>query len=272
MTIAQYVATQRLLSVAFHWTLRSAPCFLRRCDIPYDRNIRTACWNLHAPCGLVRITVLIQRDGDSVVSDPSRLVSFICVPCFITARDIHVNIPTDKRWPGLQNRAITVSFCYGGTFTCLVFATELGFKGLAQPVPIDALNRATRMLKEVINAEPLYRRYITHLEYDESSTLYTVMMVEKVIGQKLGSSKGAETSLCFFSDQQVGRSPTESAITVRVAHSYASGDLKVGQMWTYHVLVSNATHGVGEFVGTAVERVPELFNEKTRLYTDQSES
>jgi trans-L-3-hydroxyproline dehydratase len=240
--------------------------FPRRNDVAYDWDSATANLNLHAPCGLVRVTVPIAREDGLVRSDPKRAVSFVCVPSFATGRDVHVPIPDARRWPELRQRSsVTVSFCYGGAFTCLVSAAELGFVGLSAPVPHDALDNATRKLKEVINADAQYQKYMTHPEYSDLSSLYTVMVVDKSLGEPLDGSKGAETGLCYFADQQVDRSPTGSAVAARAAFAYATGELQMGEAWTYHSLVSNAAGGQGGFVGTVVEEVEDLYDAESML-------
>lgn len=235
--------------------------FPRRNDVRINEESKTAALHLHAPCGLVVVTV--PMTADLARSDPSRPVSFICVPSFATGANIRVPIPPQNRWPEMEKRdSIIVSFCYGGAFTCLITTQELGFgeKGLHPPVDQDAMSRATRSLKSVINQDPRYRKYMRHPEHEELSSLYTIMVVDKDIGKPLGTSLGAETGLCYFADQQVDRSPTGSAVAARVAYAYATGALGMGQSWTYHSLVSNAAQGKGGFVGTAVEEVLDLYD------------
>lgn len=240
--------------------------FPRRNEIECDKEVKVAFVNLHAPCGLVRVTVPVMEDLK--YSDPSRPVSFISVPSFSVGKDIEIEMPVGQRWPELTNRdRIRISIAYGGAFTCLVSAHELGFgkTGLRQPVNHEALSRATRDLKDVLNEQPQYRKYTTHPTEKGLSSIYTVMVVDRSLGRPFPGSHGAESGLCFFADQQVDRSPTGSVVAARIAHAYATGDLKMGQSWTYHSLVSNAVDGKGGFLGTVVEEVPELFDEKIML-------
>ncbi|KAF2734828.1 Diaminopimelate epimerase-like protein [Polyplosphaeria fusca] len=236
--------------------------FPRRNQVQCDPVSRTAGVSLHAPCGLVRVTVPLT--DDLTRSDPTRPVSFICVPSFATGRDIQVNIPPSQRWPELGERAtVGVAFCYGGAFTCLVTTEELGFgkSGLASPVDHGAFDRATRALKAVINSEQDLQPCLTHPEHNELNSLYTVMVVDKSVGDVAPGSVGAETGFCFFADQSVDRSPTGSAVAARVAYAHAVGELKLNESFTYHSLLSNATGGRGGFVGTAIEEVPELYTD-----------
>lgn len=260
--------------------------FPRRADVPWDRARAEATLVLHAPCGLVRVTVPVSADGRR--SDPTRPVSFLSVPSFATGRDVVVAVPPALRWPELEERTeVRVAFAYGGAFTCLVSAEELGFGGsgtggsavgggLRRPGRdlLEAYDRASRALKAVIHAgeKDVYRRYFRHPEKPaERGSLYTVMVVDKAVGVPEGGltsssssssspssspSRDAETGLCFFADQQIDRSPTGSVVAARAAYAYAIGELAMGQARTYHSLVSNSTEGGrGGFVGTVVDEV-----------------
>ena len=239
--------------------------FPRRNEVRYDSQSMTATINLHAPCGLVRITVPVMEDGKR--SDPSRPVTFINVPSFATGRDVEIKVPETNRWPELGHRDhVKVSFCYGGVFMCLISVEELGFASLKQPVVYhQALNNATRNLKIVINGNMDLQSYMSHPEEKEPGLIYTVIVTDKGVGKPIGDSKGAETGLCFTADQQVDRSPTGSAVAARIAYHFATGGIDLGESWTYHSLVSNALGGKGGFVGTVVETVPDLYDEKTML-------
>lgn len=238
--------------------------FPRRKEVKHDPETMVATLNLHAPCGLVRVSVPVQGDGSR--SDPSRPVTFVNVPSFATGTDVKVSIPKVNRWPELGDREhVSVAFCYGGAYTCLVSVDELGFTTLDQPVNHEAMNYATRNLKSVINSNAKFGKYMTHPEHSELGSLYTTIVVDKKLGKPIGDSKGAETGVCYFADEAVDRSPTGSASAARVAYHFATGDLKLGESWTYHSLVSNAAQGQGGFVGTALETIPELYDEKTML-------
>ncbi|KAF1969820.1 putative proline racemase [Bimuria novae-zelandiae CBS 107.79] len=238
--------------------------FPRRAELPYDSESMIFTVNLHVPCGLVQISVPVTDGGAR--SDPSRPVTFVNVPSFATGRDIMVSIPEADIWPELGGREHElVSFCYGEAFTCLVSVNELGFKTLEKPCNHEALNYATRNLKRLVNGGSQYQKYMTHPEYSDLSSLYTVIVVDKNLGEPIGDSQGAETGLCYFGDQQIDRSPTGSAVAARVAYQFAIGELELGTSWIYHSLVSNASGGQGGFVGTALHTIPKLYNEKTML-------
>ena len=238
--------------------------FPRRKEVKHDPETMIATVNLHAPCGLVRVSVPVKGDGSQ--SDPSRPVTFVNVPSFATGTDIRVPIPEANRWPELGDRDhVTVAFCYGGAFTCLVSVEELGFTTLQQPVNHEAMKHATRNLKSVINSDGQFRKYMTHPEHSELGSLYTTIVVDKKLGKPIGDSKGAEVGICYFADEAVDRSPTGSASAARIAYHFATGGLNLGQSWTYHSLVSNAANGQGGFVTTVLETIPDLFHKETML-------
>lgn len=57
--------------------------FPKRNELMVDPVTQTVDINLHAPCGLVRVTVPATPDGKK--SDPSRLVMFLSTPGFAAA-------------------------------------------------------------------------------------------------------------------------------------------------------------------------------------------
>ncbi|KAF2106886.1 hypothetical protein BDV96DRAFT_590148 [Lophiotrema nucula] len=172
--------------------------FSQRDKIETDKEMRTAKVKLHAPCGVIEIAVPVTEDGAR--SDPSMPVSFVSVPSFATGKDVKIEIPSEKRWPQLKDReSVAVSFCYGGAFTCLVSAQELGLaEGLKQPVDVDEFDKATRILKDTINGDTRYSKYLKHPEYDELSSLYTTMVVDKELGEVLLDSRGGRDWAVFL--------------------------------------------------------------------------
>jgi trans-L-3-hydroxyproline dehydratase len=240
--------------------------FPRRRELNVDQDKSTAEVRLHAPCGIVVITVPVVEGGQR--TDPTRPVSFVNVPAFATGRDVQVHVPEPERWPQLGRReTVTVDFCHGGAFTCLVSTEQLGFgkNGLRLPVDGEALNNATKRLKKVIQDDDSCQKYMKHPEHKELGSLETLMVVDKIEGRPLGESVGVETGLCYFAGHHVDRSPTGSAVTARVAHAYATGQRKMGQSWTYHSLVSNSVGGQGGFVGTPVEEAAEVYDAQSML-------
>jgi trans-L-3-hydroxyproline dehydratase len=61
-------------------------------------------------------------------------------------------------------------------------------------------------------------------------------------------TKGVETGLCFFADQQTDRSFADSCVTARIAAAHVRGILNLGDGWTYNSVVSN-TVKEGGFTG-----------------------
>jgi trans-L-3-hydroxyproline dehydratase len=228
--------------------------FPKRNDLQVDEAALTVDLCLHAPCGLVKVTVPTTPDG--LRSDSSRPVSFISVPSFATGIDVPIEIPPQYRWPELApGNKVVVSFAYGGAFTCLVSAREFGVElgGLRAPVSLDSFTLAARKLKQAVIADPSCEKYLRHPEEKDLDSLYTLMIVDKDLGERVDGSIGAETGLCYFADRQIDRSPTGSVVAARVALAYAKGELAVNQPWTYHSLVSNFSHGRGGFVGAVAE-------------------
>jgi trans-L-3-hydroxyproline dehydratase len=228
--------------------------FPRRGELKFDSKSQTVELRLHAPCGLVLVTVPTNSTGSKAYS--TRPVSFLCVPSF--AVGIGINVPISDRfcWPELENRnSVAVDLSYGGAFYCIVTASQLGFpSGFAcSNEQLDALNDASRLLKAAINANPELKSLIRHPEHDDLSFLYSVIIVDD--SDTCHSKASAEeTGLCLFGDQQIDRSPTGSGVAARVALAYAKGARQMGQRWDYHSLVSRAFNG-GAFVGEPVEEI-----------------
>ncbi|KAF2214144.1 hypothetical protein CERZMDRAFT_38374 [Cercospora zeae-maydis SCOH1-5] len=220
--------------------------FPRRDQLKHDPVTRTTNLVLHAPCGLVEVTV--PTNAKATKSDPTRPVSHVSVPSFATGVDVKIDIPGEYRWPQLGKRThVTTNFSYGGAFYGLVSAEELGFAdGLKSEVEIPALDFATKNIKAVVNKDESLRYLFTHPEHEELGFLYSIIVVDSGLGIALPGTDRAETGLCFFGDQQIDRSPTGSGVAARVALAYAKGfDKSV----TYHSLVSHANRGRGGFAG-----------------------
>lgn len=227
--------------------------FPARESLQFNSTRRTILLRLHAPCGLLEVTVPASQDGQR--SDASRPVSFKSIPCFTTALDLRVNLNLENTWPELGPRiSIVADFAYGGAFFCLVSAAELGFPEGLTKFNFEAMNQATRRLKAAVNSDPYLAYLFRHPESNDLSFLYSVIVVDKHLGLAIGNSKGAETGLCFFSDQEVDRSPTGSGVSARLAAAYARGDLKENESWTYHSLVSLHNDKSSAFVGRVLGR------------------
>lgn len=212
--------------------------FPKRSELKVDPDSRTVQLNLHAPCGLVRVTVPTTEDGQA--SDPSRPVSFLSTPAYAAAIDLEVEIPAELRWPELGSRqSITLDLSYGGAYYALIEAKELGLdKGLAQ-VDVDAVSAIIRRLKPFLSSHPAVVNAIQHPQDKRLSFLYSIMIVDSSTGFKPDNVDGAETGLCYFADNQIDRSPTGSCVTARMALAHAKGHRKIGQRWAYNSLISN---------------------------------
>ncbi|KEF63690.1 uncharacterized protein A1O9_01668 [Exophiala aquamarina CBS 119918] len=228
------------------------PC---RNDIKHDPETKTAIVNLHNPSGLLKVTVPVNNDGSA--SDPSRPVSFISVPSFATGIDVKISLPPARQWRGLEGRSkdIRVDFSYGGAFFCIVSSRELGFSDELKTKDLDQLDKATALLKAHINSDLALSKYFRHPEHDDLGFLYSVIVVDDS-----RNVPGSEVGLCFFSNQQIDRSPTGGGVAARAALAYAKGDRKLNESWEYHSLVSAAGYGPA-FKGTVVEVLAEKYPE-----------
>ncbi|KAJ7168647.1 proline racemase, partial [Mycena filopes] len=220
--------------------------FPRRDTLQYDDATGLTALRLHAPCGVIRLSVPTD-DGHS---DAVRPVSFLGVPSFATARDLVVEIPPSVQWPRLKAAGrthVTVDVAYGGAFYALVSAAELGFpegvRAGRAGATLAEFDDATRALKSILAPR---KELFVHPTEPDLEYLYSVMVVEQESPQR-------EIGLCFFADQQIDRSPTGSCVMARVALAVEQGRLQVGEGCDYESVVSLLNDGNG-FRGTAVEK------------------
>ena len=231
--------------------------FPNRRLVKHDPETNTALLKLHAPCGLLEVTVPTSTNGQS--SDPSRPVSFLSVPSFATGIGVEIHVPPQYRWQELERRSVvTADFAYGGAFFCVVDVAELGFEDGLRQVNHTRLNEAAEKLKRCIIDDVGLRNMYHHPEHEQLSFLYSIMIVDEETGLASHGAEGAETGLCYFADQQVDRSPTGSGVAARLALAYAKSHLAKGEKWTYHSLVSNAWSGHGGFSGSVVQQIGDL--------------
>lgn len=235
--------------------------FPQRSKMLFDSNSNTTLLKLHAPCGLLEVTVPTTTDGTR--SDPSRPLTFISTPSFATGLQIQIPIPMHYQWLELFDRDyVTADFAYGGAFYCLVSARELGFTSAPlNQLDLDRLNVASKNLKAAVNENPKLRKYFAHPDEERLGFLYSVMVTDQKLGETAPGTESAETGLCFFADQQIDRSPTGSGVAARVAAELARGKGYDGGRRTYHSLVSLAMDeksegkekGQGSFIGSIAE-------------------
>lgn len=227
-------------------------------SLDFDPSRQEVDVRLHVPCGLVRVTVPAIGTGPGRwKTDTARPISYLSVPGFATAIGVTLSIPAALRWPELGERnEVVVDVAYGGAFYIICPASALGFPmSLAKP-SLRALSEATSKLKAAFNSfEQLRKSYLQHPDHPDLQFLYGTIVTDRSLGSRASDTLGAETGLCYFADEQIDRSPTGSGVQARVAMAMAKGELKLGDRWTYHSLVSNSHDGEGAFVGSAVEEV-----------------
>ncbi len=89
--------------------------FSKKTKLKHDSTTQTSLLYLHAPCGLLEVTV--PTNDARTESDSSRPVSFVGVPSFPTGINIQIPIPEAFRWPQLDlDHSVTPDFSYGELF------------------------------------------------------------------------------------------------------------------------------------------------------------
>ncbi|KAL4990825.1 hypothetical protein BDW68DRAFT_22116 [Aspergillus falconensis] len=232
--------------------------FPKRGELVVDSKEKAVQVRIHAPCGVVTVSVPVVSDEQGRVrSDGSRRVSFLSTPGYVAGLRIEVDIPEEVRWRELgEQRSIVVDLSYGGAFYALVEARDMGFEqGLGgDETEMKALTAAARDLKRFLSTHPAVLKALQRSEDERLSFLYGVMVVDSKVGFRPDGCEGAETGICFFGDSdQVDRSPTGSCVTARMALAHAKGVRGLAQRWAYHSLVSNQ-FATGAFVGTIVDQ------------------
>ncbi|OSD07069.1 Diaminopimelate epimerase-like protein [Trametes coccinea BRFM310] len=236
--------------------------FPRRKQVHFDETRSECHLRLHAPCGVVEVTVPSVRNGNRVRSDPEREVRFISVKSFAAAVDLTVEVPEELRWRELRDTGkhdVKVDVAYGGAFYVIVQERELGFEGVRNGKDLKKLDVVTATLKQLLGA----RKELFHGHGLESELeyLYGVIVVDEGEGKKgLGGLEDGRIGVCFFADQQIDRSPTGSGVSARVALARAKGLLGDDERVRFDSLLSadnTRTTGLaggaaGSFVGSAV--------------------
>ncbi|OCH88884.1 Diaminopimelate epimerase-like protein [Obba rivulosa] len=232
---------------------QSETVFPRRHQLAHEAEKREMRIRLHAPCGVVQVTVPTEEAAGVLRADTTRPVTFISVASWVAATDVVVPIPERARWNRLVAAARTsvrVDVAYGGAFYAIVSAQELGFaEGLARAAleNLAELDAATAAIKAQLagRAELFEHPDTPDLEY-----LYGVVVVDTVDGAR------EELGLCFFADQQIDRSPCGSGVSARVALAVARDALALGESRVFHSPLSLA-HAESAFCAFAAasERV-----------------
>jgi proline racemase len=224
--------------------------FPKRNEIKFNAETCEVAVNIHAPCGLVRVTVPTSADGQR--SDPSRPVSFLSTPAFAAAINLEIPIPKEVRWPEFGDReSIKLDISYGGAYYALVDTRELGFAGLKK-INLGAISNAASKLKAYLMTHPLVTSALQHPEDARLSFLYSVMVIDRDVGSRPEGVEGVETGLCFFANDEIDRSPTGSCVAARMALAQAKNLRSIGQKWAYNSIVSNH-FAVGAFVASIVD-------------------
>ena len=230
--------------------------FPRRDQLKLDANDDTVALNLHAPCGIVRVTIPTTADGSK--ADGSRPVSFLSVPSFATTLGRPLFIKDQDVWPALRQRGpphnVKVDISYGGAFFALVSREELGFHEGLQNLNLDMMKRIASVLKQSIAETCPDSCQHSSLSPDQWG-LYSVIITEKENGIPFQDTEGAELGLCLFADGQIDRSPTGSGVTARAAAAHALGQRKSHVKWTYHSLVSHSNGGHGAFTASIADEL-----------------
>lgn len=210
--------------------------------IDFDQDKKEAEVRLHAPCGLVKVTVPILQSQGRWMTDVNRPISYLSVPSYATA----ISLPFKY-----GDNTVNVDIAYGGAFYIIISATSLGFKSL-QLTDLRALSDAAENLKAAFNSsasQDIRKKYLKHPEHRDLEFLYGVIVTEPD-----SETSNSENAICFFADGQVDRSPTGSGVQARVALACAKKQRKLNEPSTYHSPVSKAVGG-GQFIGEAVEEV-----------------
>ncbi|GJD02257.1 proline racemase [Colletotrichum higginsianum] len=196
--------------------------FPRRRDLEFDEERKQVEVRLHAPVGLVRVTVPTVMVDGVWRTDTSRLITFLSVPTLATAIDLSVSIPPSMRWAELGGGGaqVTVDVGFGGAFYAVVRASALGFPASLAKPDVERLSNAAKRLKQAFNASPDLRARLRNPDDGDPQYVYGVMVTDAGSGDEapaVPGSGGAETGLYFFGDQQIDRSPTGSVVQARVA-------------------------------------------------------
>ncbi|KAJ7814441.1 hypothetical protein B0H14DRAFT_2850526 [Mycena olivaceomarginata] len=223
--------------------------FPHRDKLPHDEATGVTTLRLHAPCGVVHVSVHTD-DGHS---DATRPVSFLGVPSFVTARDLEVDIPPSVQWKRLrdaQRSRVKVDIAYGGAFYALVSAPPSS----ASPPACAATCGTLAEFDEAAAA----------LEADIGSADGAVRAPERArLGvplQRDGGggdvARGRNRALLLWRTRK-STSRRRGRVSWRVWRSpLTKGGLQIGEGRKYESIVSVLHDGNG-FRGTAVERGPE---------------
>ncbi|MEW6994619.1 proline racemase family protein [Colwelliaceae bacterium MEBiC 14330] len=182
---------------------------------------------IDVPCG--QIVAQAYSQGDIVTH-----VSFLCVPSFVYAQALQVNVDDI----GL----VTFDIAYGGAFYAYVQAAELGLSLV--PEQQAKLIDYGRKIKQAImqSSEPRFK--INHPTTAELSFLYGVIFIDDSPNEGIHSR-----NVCIFADGELDRSPTGSGVSGRIALHHAKQDIALHQSITIESILASS------FTVKAIEKI-----------------
>ncbi|KDQ57548.1 hypothetical protein JAAARDRAFT_686985 [Jaapia argillacea MUCL 33604] len=196
--------------------------FPLRKRLVHDEENDTVKVRLHAPCGVVQVTVPVTCKRGKVESDSSKAVEFLGVPSFVKAKKLEVSIGVDKRWKGLiekRRETVQVDVAYGGAYYAIVSLEEMGIEKQGRGYDMKEMDKATAEVKRALWDR---KDIVKHPTHGELEYLYGVIVVEREEGR-------GEIGICFFANQQIDRSPCGSGVCARVALGVEKGEIRMGE-------------------------------------------
>jgi trans-L-3-hydroxyproline dehydratase len=179
---------------------------------------------IDAPCG--RITSFVNiRDGKV------ENVSFHCVPSFVVALDLEVEVPPLGK--------VRYDLAYGGAFYAYVDANQLNLD--LTPENYTLLIQQGMAIKKAVMAS---EQKIDHPFEEDLSFLYGTIFIGGPVSEGVDSR-----NVCIFADGEVDRCPTGSGVSGRMPIHYRRGEITKGE----EMSVESITGSV--FKGAVVEEV-----------------
>lgn len=159
---------------------------------------------IDAPCGRITSFVNIL---DGKVED----VSFHCVPSFVVALDLEVEVP--------QLGKIHYDLAYGGAF--YAYVNTHPFHIDLTPENYNLLIQQGMAIKKAIMTS---EQKVDHPFEEDLSFLYGTIFIGRPI------SKGVDSrNVCIFADGEVDRCPTGSGVSGRMAIHYLRKEISMGE-------------------------------------------
>ena len=182
-------------------------------DIALEENKRKTI-KIDSPAG--RINAYAQRESNKLN------VSFDCVPSFVEALGLSVNIE------GFGD--IEYDIAFGGAYYAYVDADKLGIKCTQDNVE-QLIDLGRKIKSAVINNVQL-----THPEHQDLSFLYGTIFTSTDTKSNLNHSK----HVCIFANGEVDRSPTGTGVSGRIALLHSKGLVKLHQLITIESIISSS--------------------------------